>query len=181
MKPRLHNKVCAYPVAVSWALGACALDATLFILLSQGVGLAAYFSDWQATLLVALGLIPATFLGYFVGMFTCWPFIRPICSQLNGAPFRIGDHVLVLSGPEKGQTAEVYEITVGQGGWNLVRLDFGEERRNSFRDIFEEYSLLKMNGEQGGSPNSRPPSQLPSSPEVRSPDSLRTSSSGGCG
>ena len=38
-----------------------------------------------------------------------------------------------------------------------------------------------VEGEQGGAPHSRPPSQLPSSPEVRSPDSPRTSSSGGCG
>lgn len=31
------------------------------------------------------------------------------------------------------------------------------------------------------SPNSRPPCQLPPPPEVQSPDSLRTPSSGGCG
>ncbi len=35
--------------------------------------------------------------------------------------------------------------------------------------------------EQGAPPNSRPPSQFPASPEVQSPDSQRTSSSGGCG
>ena len=36
-------------------------------------------------------------------------------------------------------------------------------------------------GEQGGAPNSRPPSQSPSPLEVQAPDSLRKSSSGGCG
>lgn len=35
--------------------------------------------------------------------------------------------------------------------------------------------------QQDAPPNSRPPSQLPSSPENRSSDSLRTSSAGGCG
>lgn len=35
--------------------------------------------------------------------------------------------------------------------------------------------------EQDAAPNSRPPSQLPTSPEVQSSDSQRTSSSGGCG
>jgi hypothetical protein len=35
--------------------------------------------------------------------------------------------------------------------------------------------------EQDTAPNSRPPSQFPSSPEVQSFDSQRTSSSGGCG
>jgi hypothetical protein len=36
-------------------------------------------------------------------------------------------------------------------------------------------------GEQVAAPNSRPPSQLPTSPGVQSSDSQRTSSSGGCG
>ena len=35
--------------------------------------------------------------------------------------------------------------------------------------------------EQGAAPKSRPPSQLPTSPGVQTPDSLRTPSSGGCG
>jgi hypothetical protein len=35
--------------------------------------------------------------------------------------------------------------------------------------------------EPGATPNSRPPSQLPSVPEVQSSDSRRTPSSGGCG
>lgn len=42
------------------------------------------------------------------------------------------------------------------------------------------YEKIK-NGEQDAAPNSRPPSQLPTSPEVQTPDSLRASSSGGCG
>lgn len=39
----------------------------------------------------------------------------------------------------------------------------------------------RMSGEQGAAPNSRPPSPLPVSPEIQTPDSLRTPSSGGCG
>lgn len=37
------------------------------------------------------------------------------------------------------------------------------------------------NAEPDASPNSRPPSQFPSSSEIQTPDSLRTPSSGGCG
>jgi hypothetical protein len=36
-------------------------------------------------------------------------------------------------------------------------------------------------GEPDAAPNSRPPSQLPTSAEAQAPDSQRTSSSGGCG
>jgi hypothetical protein len=56
----------------------------------------------------------------------------------------ISDQVLILTGPDKGKTVEVCEITVGQGGWELARLNLGEERSQKFRDIFEEYSLLKI-------------------------------------
>ena len=89
-------------------------------------------------------LIPTSLLGLFLGMFTCWPLIRVVCSRLNGAPLRPGDQVVILSGAHKGDIAEVYEITVGQGGWNLARLDLGPERKDQFTDIFEEYSLFKI-------------------------------------
>ena len=41
--------------------------------------------------------------------------------------------------------------------------------------------LRRRMTEADAAPNSRPPSQLPTSPEVQSSDSLRTPSSGGCG
>lgn len=181
MTPRTLNKVCAHPVAVSWVVGAFALDVAILGLLSNEVTLTAIAFDWQAALFLVLGLIPATLLGYFVGMFTCWPFIRPICSKVNGAPFEAGDHVMILSGPMKGSTAEVEEITVSQGGWDVVWLDLGPERRKKFSNIFEEYSLLKINCERGAASNNCSPSQLPASSESHSPDSHRTASSGGGG
>ena len=70
-------------------------------------------------------------------MFLCWPFVRPICSRVNGAPYNVGDRVVILSGPQKGQTGDVCKIIRGQGGWNLAVLNSG--------DIFEEYALLKIN------------------------------------
>jgi len=100
--------------------------------------------DWQTMLLLVWILIPSTGLGLFLGMFTCWPLVRVICSRYNGAPLKVGDQVIILSGPDKGKLAEVYEITVGQGKWELARLDLGQERQEKFRDIFEEYSLLKI-------------------------------------
>jgi hypothetical protein len=42
-------------------------------------------------------------------------------------------------------------------------------------------SALTKGSEQNAAPNSRPPSQLPTSPEIQSSDSQRTPSSGGCG
>jgi len=112
--------------------------------ISHGVSLCAVVSDWQTTPLLALALVPTTLLGYFIGMIACWPLLRVICSRQNGAPLRSGDRVMILSGPHKGGVAKVREIIVGQGGWELARLDLGQEGKESAADVFDEYSLLKI-------------------------------------
>jgi hypothetical protein len=144
MTPGALNKICAHPVVVSWILGACVLNAFVVASISQGMSLSAMISDWDTVSIFALAFIPLTLLGFFLGMFTCWPLIRVICSKYNGAPLKAGDQVIILSGPQKGKKVGVYQITVGQGGWELARLDLGHERNEKFTDIFEEYSLLKI-------------------------------------
>jgi hypothetical protein len=151
MKPGALNRICAHPVIISWVFGACALNAAIIGFLSIDGTLSAIAADWQAMLFLLAALILASMLGLFLGMFTCWPRIRIVCSRFNGAPLNTGDHVMILSGPHKGGMADVYEITVGQGGWELARLDLGQERRDRFTDIFEEYALLKI---QRGKPDS---------------------------
>ena len=144
LTPGTLNKICARPVLISWAMGACALDAAIISFLSKEVSLSVIISDTQAVLFLTLALVPATLLGYFLGMFTCWPLLRVVCSRFNGAPLKTGDHVMILSGPHKGSTAVVYEIMTGQGGRVLARLDLGPERAKTFKDIFEEYSVFKI-------------------------------------
>jgi hypothetical protein len=58
-------------------------------------------------------------------------------------------------------------------GWVYDREEDGEE--------WSEVETWQKKAEPGDPPNSRPPLQLPTSSEVQSPDSQRTSSSGGCG
>jgi hypothetical protein len=144
MQPGWLNKICAHPVAVSWVLGACGIDVPLMVSILRGGSLRAIVADWQVMLVVVLVLIPASGLGLIIGMFTCWPWMRIICSRYNAAPLKVGDHVMILSGPQKGKIVRVYEITVGQGGWELARLDLSAESNKDFRDIFEEYSVLKL-------------------------------------
>ena len=170
MTPSVLNRICARPVVVSWIIGACVLDAVVLTLPSSGVRLTSIASDWQGTAFLMLAVVAATGLGWFLGMFTCWPWIRPICSRFNGAPLKTGDHVLILSGPHRGTTAQVYEITTGQGGWDLARLDLGPLHREKFTDIFEEYSVLKIKGEPDGAANGSQP--------IRS-ETNRTSSAAG--
>ena len=70
---------------------------------------------------------------------------------------------------------------VGQEGrWTRLRLDttvgYREILCASVRVCKKEDMI-----EPAAPPNSRPPSQLAGSPEIRTPDSLRTLSSSGCG
>jgi hypothetical protein len=138
------HRICAFPIAITWILGAIALNGLLLTAFANDVSLHTIFSDWHTFLLLMLAFIPSSVLGYFVGMLTVWPLVRIFCSRYNGYPLATGDQVVVLSGPLKNTRAEVYEITTSQGGWDLARLNLGEERRKKFRDLFEEYSLLKV-------------------------------------
>ena len=60
----------------------------------------------------------------------------------------------------------------------LTELDVQWRR---YRAVHRLDGCAKKRAEPAAPPNSRPPSQLPSSPEVQPSDSPRTSSSGGCG
>lgn len=144
VKPSALNKICAHPQIISWILGACFLNVVVLGTISNGIPLVSTISDRQSLEIFALAFIPITLLGFFLGMFTCWPLVRVICSRYNGAPLKAGDQIIILTGPLKGNFTKVYEITSSQGGWNLVRLELGEEHQKKFKDIFEEYSLLKI-------------------------------------
>ena len=129
MKPSVLNRICARPVAISWIMGACVVDTVILTFPSGGVRLSSIASDWQGCALLILAVFAGTGLGFFLGMFTCWPWIRPICSRFNGAPFKPGDRAVILAGPLRGTSVEVKDVTKGQGGWDVVWLELGPERR----------------------------------------------------
>ena len=144
MAPNVLNKICAHPMLVAWVLGATVLNILVIGSIVHDMSFSTVISDWKMELLLALAIVPLSGFGFYLGMFTCWLPLRIFCSRYNGAPLKKGDHVLILSGPQKGTVAKVYEIITGQGGRELARLDFGDERAKRFRDIFEQYSVLKI-------------------------------------
>ena len=80
-----------------------------------------------------LGLLLAILLGWFV--------LGPLYySQVerNGGPFKVGDEVLILTGPFRDRVARVYSPWQG----DRVRVDLGEEAKQRFRDIFSQTQLL---------------------------------------
>jgi hypothetical protein len=69
--------------------------------------------------------------------------MRAICNRYNGASLKTGDQV-IIAWTSKRKIVDVCHITVGQRGRELASLDLGEEEKEKFRDIFEEYSLLRI-------------------------------------
>jgi len=143
IKPGLLNKICARPSIICWVIGACLVDAAVIVSFKD-VSFSSMVVDWWMMIWMLAALIPASLLGYLVGMMLCWVWLRPICCRYNSGPLKEGDRVMILVGPLKGTVAEVYEMTKGQGGWDLARVAIGQEGRKKGSDIFNEYSLLKI-------------------------------------
>src|SRR5512137_509582 len=102
MTASVLNRICARPMLICWAIGACILDAVLLTAHPSGARLISIASDLQGWSVLILAVIGATGLGFYLGMFTCWPWVRGLCCKHNGAPFKVGDHVVILAGPLRG-------------------------------------------------------------------------------
>ena len=122
-----------------------------------------------------LSLIVASFLAMIL-----WPIMQPffkVRDLKNGAPFRVGDRVRILAGRHKDRVVRVYS----EWRHDSVRVELGEREKEKFTDIFSSRQLLREEVEPDAAPNSRPPCQFPTSPDIQLSDSQRTPSSGGCG
>lgn len=129
---------------ISWVFGTLMLwTLATYALRSEGV-FPAVFTDVPALLCLLLAYACLSGLGFFAGAFTVLWLILRVCRHINGAPFAVGDYVTILIGPRVGTVARVYELTVGQGGGLLPRLDLGEEVAAKYLDIFEDYCLLRQ-------------------------------------
>ena len=131
-------------MTISWVLGTLMLwIAATFALRPEGV-FPAVFTDVTSVLCLLLVYACLSGLGFFAGLFTVLWLVLKVCRYINGAPFAVGDYATVLTGPRAGTVARVYELTVGQGGGLLPRLDLGAEVAAKYLDIFDDYSLLRQ-------------------------------------
>src|SRR5258708_28431966 len=75
-----------------------------------------------------------------IALVLSWIVLSPLYrhqARLNGAPFKVGDSVRVLSGPSKGCNARIYSIW--QGG--TFRVDLDESAKEHFAQLFAAYQL----------------------------------------
>jgi hypothetical protein len=134
----------AHPWHICWVIGTLAIWMPLtYSFLSADV-FQSLTHDWTTPLLLLLCYAATSGLGYFVGVFFVSWSVLPFCSRRNGAPHEVGESVSVLSGSHAGRVSTIYEITTGQGGQPLPRIDLDTNSREKYLDIFEQYQLLRL-------------------------------------
>ncbi len=144
MLPPLRHRICARPMTIAWVLGTLMLWIPATVSLRRDGVFPAVFTELTTFLFLLLAYACLSGLGFFAGAFTVLWLVFRVCRFVNGAPFAVGDYATILSGPRAGTTARVYELTIGQGGDPLPRLDLGPEVAAKYGDIFEDYTLLRQ-------------------------------------
>jgi hypothetical protein len=89
-------------------------------------------------LLVAalLGFMLAGFPGMlFLGVLLDWR------ARRNGAPYSVGDHVMILVGPHEGRVARVYDVWAERG---QVRAELGEQERREVTDVYQDVQVCRV-------------------------------------
>lgn len=102
----------------------------------------AALADWRVLLWLVAAVVLALLLGFFVAVMCGWLILGPLYYarlQMNGGPFKVGDHVEILYGPHRGRVVRVYSLWQGYG----VRVELGEKEKETFKDVFGATKLLK--------------------------------------
>jgi len=131
---------------ISWVIGTLVLWVIATVALHREGLFPAVFMELTPLICLLVVYACLSGLGLFVGAFTVLWLVIQVCRRINGAPFRVGDHAIILTGPRAGTVARVYELTRGQGGGLLPRLDLGAECRDKYRDILDDFTLLRHRG-----------------------------------
>jgi hypothetical protein len=154
MLPPWRHRICAQPTNISWVLGTLMLWIPATVTFHRWGVFSSAFTEFLPVLCVLLAYVCLCGFGFYAGILSLGWLVLRICRRVNGAPFEVGDQVAILTGPRMGTVARVYELTVGQGGQWLPRLDLGPEAATRYRDVFEDYTLLRLpqKGAQGASP-----------------------------
>jgi hypothetical protein len=82
--------------------------------------------------LIAIGAALGALLALFPGCFVIGPLMR-WAAERNGAPFSVGDDVLILRGQHRGKVLRVYEVWRERG---QVRVELGKTERAAVTDVF---------------------------------------------
>ncbi len=125
---------------------------TAAVVLSTIVPTLEPLSQMWNLLRLAFWIVISLVLGFLLAILVCvflaeilQPFIR-IRERKNGAPFREGDIVRILSGRHRDRVVRIYDSSwYGNGVVRAaMRVDLGEKEREEFKDVFEPWKLFRV-------------------------------------
>lgn len=143
MKPRFYHYLGAHLVAIVGQVGGVFLVSTVSVIC------AGLFQDSTDLLSVAEGILAiaaAYGLGALLGILILGPLFYPIVCRLAGAPFAVGDRVMILRGPRIRKIAEVYEVWESR---RQVRLSLSDEERDAVADVFSYNEVFRIKEPKG--------------------------------
>ncbi|WP_218280150.1 hypothetical protein, partial [Verrucomicrobium spinosum] len=110
------HRFCAEPIIIAWMLGALITWAPLMIWLAGHGVIELLSSDWTAVVLLLICLLALWPVGYVVAVGFMGRRIMRACERWNGGPYRLGERVMILSGPWSGRGAFIHEKSVARLG-----------------------------------------------------------------
>ncbi len=138
------HKACAHPLLIWWFIGTCLIWFPLSWTFSEYGAFASVLVDWTLLPLLILCYVVTSALGFFVGgVFVSW-LVLWLCLKINGAPYEVGERVLILSGKYSGEEGVIGEITIGQDGAPVPRVDLRTEDKDDFEKLYDGYRLLRL-------------------------------------
>ena len=90
------------------------------------------------TLLILVAVVAA--LSWLAGALLFMFVIGRIIAWLNGAPFGIGERVVILAGPNRGRIVVVYAVWEERG---QVRVGLGKADAENFDDVFPMFHVRR--------------------------------------
>lgn len=97
---------------------------------------------WSVLLLIVATLLGLIITGIVGGALLLEPLYRWRALK-NGAPFKVGDTVMILAGPRCGRVARVYDVWPERG---QVRVELSESERLTVKDVFSDFAVCRHPG-----------------------------------
>jgi hypothetical protein len=97
------------------------------------------FGVLSTAFLICVGGVLGFFLALCPGVIVLGPLMLAI-RRINGAPFDVGDQVMILSGKHAGRVVRVYQLWEERA---QVRVELGDAERKAVTDVYSETQVCR--------------------------------------
>lgn len=138
------HRFCAKPIIIVWLLGALIAWTPLTVWFAGRGVIELVQVDWGAAVLLMICLLAIWPMGYVLAVGFAGRWVMQLCERCNGGPYKLGERVMILSGPCSGAVSSICEKFVGQIGESYSRVDLGDEIKARSQDLVPDYALLRL-------------------------------------